>query len=197
MAFENKMILLVFVCAPLISFSQYPDYIGKTIYSKNRSVYLLDSVLPFDKAEVLANVDSPDSTLIRTILEKGVADQDYLGFFIQKGYRIKRIKLNDFNKLPRDSVSFTRRERRLLNEYHDLLKQAYSLLSKGEMTTPLDKKLRRHKYFNVMRKEDSEVPMIIGVYAIYKYLNFTLVLYFADIHIHEREISHQIYTSSR
>jgi hypothetical protein len=195
MGITKKIIGLIFACIPLSLYSQRPDHIKATIYRMDRSVYLLDRVLGFDKAEVMSEVQPEDTALVRAILDNGKIESDYLGFFKRMGYRTRRIKLADFEKLPKDSISYSPAESRLLNEYRNLDKKDDSLLSKGQNSDDLVKKMGSPRYSNVVQKEKSASPILFGVYAIYKYQKYTLVLYYAAVHWREIGIRYQIYSS--
>ena len=195
MGIQKKMIGLVFAFIPLSVFSQRPDYIDQTIYRKDRSVYLLDTALSFNKTEVMSEVHPEDTALVRTIIDNGKIESDYLGFFKRKGYRIKRIRIQDFERLPKDSVSFSPEEKQLLNEYRTLEKKDDSLLSKGQTSDSLVKKMGSSRYSKVVQKENSAYPILFGMYGIYRYQKYTLVLYFAAVHWREIGISYQVYTS--
>lgn len=202
MALKKKLVFFLLTgipalaAMPLAAFSQdTTDYVERAIYRKDRAVYLLDSVVTFDKADVLSDVHREDSALVGAILSKGKADEDYLGFFQRKGYHPKKIRQAEFNNLPKDTTILTQAEKRLLNEYNDLVKKAGALLSKGEMTTPLDKKMRDPKFSKVIVKEASEYPVMFILYPIYRYKNWTLVMYHTVLNRHVHDFSYTIYAS--
>jgi hypothetical protein len=209
MASAKKIIGLLLTCMPILVLAQKYDNVKMAISTKDRSVYLLDTLLPpLPEQTVLQDVIHPeDSALVRTILESGSRDEDYLGFFQRKGYRIKKIKLNDFNALPRDKVHFTRRERRLQRELKSLSDKRDSLLDaqidssiheNDSVLSPVDSlnlRMRDPKYDIINSKEIWENPVFFEVFGIYRYKQYTLVLFYADTHMHELRIHYQIYDS--
>ena len=192
---------------PLLALSQKYDNIKMNASTKDRSVYLLDTIPPpLQEQQLFQYVIHPeDSALVRTILEKGSRDEDYLGFFQRKGYRIKKIKLDDFDALPRDKVHFSRRERRVRSELKSLSDKRDSLLDAelhssirkpDTVMGPIDSinlKMRDPKYDIINSKEISQNPIFFEVFGIYRYKQYTLVIYYADIHMHELRIQYQIY----
>jgi hypothetical protein len=192
---EKKIIGLLFACIPLSLYSQRPDHIKASIDRMDRSVYLLDEVLDYDKAEVMSRVQPEDSALVRAILDNGKKESDYLGFFKRMGYRIKKIKLEAFEKLPKDSISYSPAEKRLLSEYRNLERKDDSLMSLGQNSDSLTLQMGSRRYWKVVRKQQSAFPLLIGVYAIYRYEKYTLVVYYADVHWREVGINYQIYSS--
>jgi hypothetical protein len=207
MVSAKKIMGLLLTCMPILALSQKVDNVKIAIPTKDRSIYLLDTVPPpLSEQELFEYVIHPeDSALVRTILEKGSRDEDYLGFFQRKGYRIKRIKLDDFDALPRDNVHFTRRERRVRSELKSLSDKRDSLLDAelhssirkpDTVMGPIDSinlKMRDPKYDILYSKESRKNPMFVEVFGIYRYKQYTLVIYYADIHMHELKIHYQIY----
>jgi hypothetical protein len=207
MVSAKQIIGLLLTCMPILVLSQKYDNIKMDASTKDRSVYLLDTLpAPLPEQLVLRDIiHSEDSALVRTILENGSRDEDYLGFFQRKGYRIKKIKLDDFYALPRDNVHFSRRERRLRSELKGLSDKRDSLLSAQidssiheNVLSPVDSlnlRMGDPKYDIINSKEISKNPIFFEVFGIYRYKQYTLVIYYADIHMNAFRIHYQIYDS--
>jgi hypothetical protein len=195
MAFKKKIIVLALAAIPLIAFSQKPDYIGQTIRRKDRAVFLLDSVIAFDKQDALTYIHPEDSALVGAILQKGVPDEDYTAFFQRKGYKITKIRQADFNHLRPDTTILSETNKRLLKEYYSLSKRSIALMTEGKSSTRLDKKMRRRKYLKALEKEDCEYPILFAMYPIYRYQQFTLVMYHIVVNKYMHDFSYLVYTT--
>jgi len=156
---------------------------------------LLDTVITLDKAEALSSILPKDTAIARAIIENGTRDEDYLGFFQRKGYHVSKIKLNDFNKLPLDSLKYTRKEKQLLDEYNKLMRNADSLMKKGDTIMALNKEMQNPRFSEVIAKDISRHPILFVIFGIYRYRNLTLVLYYSAIRPDEYNVTYQIYSS--
>jgi hypothetical protein len=194
MAIQKKIILLLLTTVPMIAYAQNCGRIDRNISRKDRSIYLLDTVLTFQNInEIQSDIKPEDSALVRKIIKNGTLDKDYLAFFQRRGYpQIKKITLKDFDDLPRDSTILTKKEQYLSDQYYRISAEHDSLLFHDKPTARLDKQMRKRKYVKVLLKELTEYPILFGMYPIYRYQNYTLIMYLIKVNGNTKPFLYEI-----
>ncbi len=191
---KKNLIFLFITIMPLIIYSQECTNIERNIYRKDRSVFLLDRPLRIQNLEdILSEVDPKDTASVRTIIQDGSVDENYISLLNQKGFQIKKINtIEEFYLLPPDSTILTAKEIRIVNEYWALSRKADSLNIQNKSSNRIIKKMRKKKYVEVMRKAGTMSPILFGMYPIYKYQGKTLLMYSITVKQHSIPFVYEI-----
>ena len=179
MGFKKKIEVLIFLSiVPMISFSQDCGTMHRNTVQKNRKYYLLDSsnsILNFE--EIKSELKSKDTAFVRLMIEKGKENENYLELFLSRGVLIKKIGFDEFYKLPKDSVVWSRKEKRRLKRNEELLNEYKFLIINDKPTASISKKLGKSKFTKLVDKFESSNPYLFVMYPMYTYENFTLLMY--------------------
>lgn len=174
----KRMIFLLLSSMPLICASQKCPLLEKNTMLKQRSYFVLDSILQLNLSNVLPNIDSQDTSLVKDIIGKGKEDDDYMTFFESQGIAIKKIGLDQFSSFKKDT-SLTKKDRRILKQQEKLYQQYLDVdsLNPERIIIAVNKKLNKPKFKKLQNKLDSRTPVLFKMYPIYRYKNKILLMY--------------------
>jgi hypothetical protein len=192
MVIKKAIAYVLITINSFVIFSQNCGTISINTSNKIRKYYLSNSSYMKPVSEkILTNVKPEDSAIVRLILENGIMNEDFPAFFKTKEIMVSHIDHDKFFELPRDSVKITKKEKRLIDKYDEMLKIESSLLVNGKSTETIYKKLQKPKFVKVHNKFDAENPYLFKMYPIYTYKDYTLIMY--SMHINKRRFYPFIY----
>jgi hypothetical protein len=177
----KKIIAIIYVLFIVSNhlFCQSCGLIDKNTINKNRTYYLLDSVLFIENIADLTHwINSEDTLEVKKVLEFGELNYNFEKLFSEKGVEIKKISLRDFRSLPKDSILLNKREKKIQNRYETLNKLYFSLLiMQNPKSDKVVKKLTRSKFKRLENKMSSAYSLLFLMYPIYTYKDTKLILY--------------------
>jgi hypothetical protein len=176
----NKMaiILIYTLMIPVLLWSQLCEPLTLNKMQKKDKCYLIDSnIHNYTIESTLNSINPKDTAIASMIISNGDKDENYLKYFQEQGISIKKMGLDQFLSMPKDKIILTKEEQELNRKYRKLIKQSHDLAAKDKISNKINNQLEEKKYLNLLRKIETFRSLLFVMYPIYRYQNYTLVMY--------------------
>ena len=178
MGFKEIVMYAILLFASFEGVTQDCGTIQRNTMEKTRKHFILDSTLSFSKIEELWSEIKPnDTAIIRQMIENGQKSEDYVSIFKDAGVSIEKIGLEEFKKLPSDSVQLTNKERRQYKKFKKLSQRHLDLLAAEKPTRSITRKLGKQKFIKLQNKLWASNSYLFQMYPIFHHRNDTLIMY--------------------